>query len=456
MKNGNVIKTVTTNNNSEFNFNIECDRTYKITAQKNGFIDNEITINTNNQLDLEFTENIALTPIECNQLITGTVTDKQTKELLTNVTVKLFKDEQIIDSQVIDIDKNYSFKIDCNENYKIIAEKEGFEISEIEFKTDSKNDYSLNKNIALTPIICKQFFTGVIVDETTGNRLNNLQVSLFENNNLKETINLKTLEFKVDLECNMSYKLLVEKNNYLNTEITFSTDATSNLNVEKIIKLIPRECKQLVTGTILDKETNLPIASGSISIYANNTKVKEVLIAANGYFELELDCSLNYNIIVNGRGYQSNSFIINKTNKYDETTTKTIYLNSQDEFKVVRNQKMVKTEPLYFDLNKDEITQQAAIELDKVVTILQNYPTIKIEIKSHTDSRAPDDYNLELSNKRAASIISYIVSKGINPERIYGRGYGETELVNGCSNGVKCTENEHQLNRRTEFIVIEK
>ena len=454
--NGTVIKTTKTDSNSEFNFNIECDKTYVITAQKDGFIDNKITINTNNQFDLEFTENIALTPIECNQLISGTFSNKNTNELLTNVTVKLFKNNQLIDSQLIEGNKNYSFKVDCNESYKIIAEKEGFETSEITFKTDSKNNKNLNKNIVLNPIICKQFFTGIIVDEITGNRLNNLQISLFENNNLIETINLKTLEFKADLNCNTSYKLLVEKTNYLNTEITFSTDSSSNVQLEKIIKLIPKECKQVVTGTILDKNTNLPVASGNITIYANNSKVNEVLVTANGQFELSLDCSLDYNIIVNGRGYQSNSFIINKTKKYDEIITKTIYLNSQEEFKFVRNQKMVKTEPLYFDLNKDEITQIAAIELDKVVAILQNYPTIRIEIKSHTDSRAPDDYNLELSNKRAASIISYIVSKGIDPERIFGKGYGETELVNGCSNGVKCTENEHQLNRRTEFIVIEE
>ncbi|MEX1382258.1 OmpA family protein [Lutibacter sp.] len=454
--NGTTIKTVKTDRNSAFNFNLKCENTYTIIAQKDGFLDSEITINTDKQADLQFTNNIELTPIECNQLITGIILNKQTNEPLSSTTVKLFKNQQLIDSQLIENNKNYNFKVDCNENYKIIAEKDGFETAELQIRTDSRNDYSHIKKIFLIPIVCKQLFTGVIADESTGNELNNLQISLFENDVLKETINLKTLEFKFDLECNASYKLLVEKSNYSNAEITFSTDNINNFKIEKIIKLVPNACLQIVNGLILDKETNLPIASANITVFTNNTKIKEVLADENGNFNLELGCTFNFDLFVNAPGYQPYSFIINATQNYEEITSKTVYLNSQEEFEIVRNKKMVKINPINFDLNKAEITPQAAIELDKVVAILQNYPTIKIETKSHTDSRAPDSYNLELSNRRASSTISYIISKGIDSARIYGKGYGETELVNRCSNGVKCTEKEHQLNRRTEFIVIEE
>ena len=96
------------------------------------------------------------------------------------------------------------------------------------------------------------------------------------------------------------------------------------------------------------------------------------------------------------------------------------------------------------------------LNLDKVINILIKYPTIKLEIKSHTDSRAPDNYNMNLSDKRAKSTIRYIINSGIDPNRISGRGYGESELINKCKNGVKCSEDEHQLNRRTEFIVIDE
>jgi len=78
---------------------------------------------------------------------------------------------------------------------------------------------------------------------------------------------------------------------------------------------------------------------------------------------------------------------------------------------------------------------------------MQKYPTMKISLGSHTDSRAPDAYNFKLSNRRAQSSLNWIIDKGIDPSRITGKGYGETQLVNKCSNGVHCTDLEHQLNR---------
>lgn len=112
-------------------------------------------------------------------------------------------------------------------------------------------------------------------------------------------------------------------------------------------------------------------------------------------------------------------------------------------------------ETIYFDLDKWNIRPDAALELDKVVELMNKYSEMVIRLESHTDSRANDEYNMNLSNKRAKSTYDYIISKGINVERIPDyQGFGETQLVNKCSNGVKCTEAEHQLNRRTEFIII--
>ena len=110
---------------------------------------------------------------------------------------------------------------------------------------------------------------------------------------------------------------------------------------------------------------------------------------------------------------------------------------------------------IYFDLDKSNIRPDAALELDKVVNLMNKYPGMVIRLESHTDSRANDQYNIALSNRRAKSTYNYIISKGIDPSRITKyEGFGETQLVNKCSNGVKCSEEEHQLNRRTEFIII--
>ena len=107
-------------------------------------------------------------------------------------------------------------------------------------------------------------------------------------------------------------------------------------------------------------------------------------------------------------------------------------------------------------MDSDEISTDTAIELNKVIGVLIKYPAMKIEIGSHTDSRAPDDYNLNLSEKRAKSIIRYMELNGINSDRLVAVGYGETKLLNKCSNGVSCSNAEHELNRRTEFIIIEE
>jgi outer membrane protein OmpA-like peptidoglycan-associated protein len=85
---------------------------------------------------------------------------------------------------------------------------------------------------------------------------------------------------------------------------------------------------------------------------------------------------------------------------------------------------------------------------------MKENPTLVVEFGAHTDSRGPDEYNMELSIKRANEVVRYIVSKGIDYNRIYGKGYGETMPVNHCVNGVKCTDAEHLENRRTEFLIL--
>ena len=111
--------------------------------------------------------------------------------------------------------------------------------------------------------------------------------------------------------------------------------------------------------------------------------------------------------------------------------------------------------PIYFDLDKSVIRPDAAEELDKIVQVMTELPNIRIELSSHTDSRATDKYNLALSQRRANSTKNYLVSRGINLSRIKAVGYGESQLVNGCSNGIECSEEEHGRNRRTEFEIID-
>lgn len=118
-----------------------------------------------------------------------------------------------------------------------------------------------------------------------------------------------------------------------------------------------------------------------------------------------------------------------------------------------RIDKRIQIQHIYYDYDKWDIRMDAAEQLDKVVTLMKDNPGISVELGSHTDSRGNDDYNQKLSQRRAAAAVAYIVSEGVDSARITARGYGESQLVNRCRNGVDCTEGEHQQNRRTELRI---
>jgi outer membrane protein OmpA-like peptidoglycan-associated protein len=147
-----------------------------------------------------------------------------------------------------------------------------------------------------------------------------------------------------------------------------------------------------------------------------------------------------------GKGY----FVYTRLSGDDVVLT---LINEDDVVIKIREDENFVISNIYYDYNSAEIKESAAKELDKLVLILKKNPHIGVELSSHTDSRGGDDFNLSLSQKRAEKAVQYIVGKGIELERMKGVGYGETKLVNKCSNGVECTEEEHGKNRRTEFKV---
>lgn len=112
--------------------------------------------------------------------------------------------------------------------------------------------------------------------------------------------------------------------------------------------------------------------------------------------------------------------------------------------------------PILYDLNSAALTPESKRIIDeKLLKLMKDKPNVSVEISSHTDSRGNDDYNMALSQRRAESVVNYLVSKGISKSRLIAKGYGETRLKNRCGNGVSCTESEHHQNRRTEFRVLQ-
>jgi len=110
--------------------------------------------------------------------------------------------------------------------------------------------------------------------------------------------------------------------------------------------------------------------------------------------------------------------------------------------------------PIYFDLDKDVIRKDAVVILEKIVSLMNTNPKLQIEAHSFCDSRNSGSYNDDLSTRRAKNTIEYLITRGINPVRLNGKAFGESGLVNNCGDGIDCPESKHDLNRRSEFIIV--
>jgi len=209
-----------------------------------------------------------------------------------------------------------------------------------------------------------------------------------------------------------------------------------------------RKCKQQLEGIVIDAVSKKPLANVLISISG-----QEVTTDAVGkYSYASLECNKKYNLRASLTNYEDSYSALTTNKDFDAKLTQNIAL-VPNAVEVRDDEIMVKINPIYFDLGKSAIRPDAALELDKVVAVMKQYPEIKIEAGSHTDARGKEASNQRLSERRANSTVAYIISKGIAKDRLTAKGYGESQLINKCEDGVECSEEEHQLNRRTEFVI---
>jgi len=181
----------------------------------------------------------------------------------------------------------------------------------------------------------------------------------------------------------------------------------------------------------------------------NNTLLGTIKATNNQVSLMDLDPSKRYTLEANNDGYEPYASSI----KFEGTNTTTIYLTEKAPPPApVDLQEILNLKNIYFDFDKHSIRKDAAIELEKIVAILNQYPEIKIDIIGHTDLRGPAAYNKRLSAQRAASVKQWLVGRGISSERMTTLGYGEKKPINDCIEN-KCTKEQHDQNRRTEFLI---
>ena len=178
-----------------------------------------------------------------------------------------------------------------------------------------------------------------------------------------------------------------------------------------------------------------------------NTKVT----AEDGKFFFQLEQASDFKVTGEQQGWLSSEAIYETTKGLDRS--KDLYVKIQLSMQQPSADEVIRLDKIYYDYDKCDIKPRSAEELNRLVKLMNDYPDMIIELSSHTDSRGSDEYNIRLSQCRADAAVSYILGKGIAKNRIIPKGYGETRLVNECSNGVICSEPKHQENRRTEFTI---
>mgnify|MGYP006262570543 FL=1 len=239
--------------------------------------------------------------------------------------------------------------------------------------------------------------------------------------------------------------------------ISSNRDGNRGSASDQIYYFKPSKCVVEITGIVTDTNTGnlMPGATVKLLDMGMNVIAEQIVQQDARYsFPEQVECGQAYYLVTeNGLAYS-----IAETTFIAPTTSQTVSVDmaietfSQD-CPPYDLGCLLGLNPIYFDLNKYFIRPDAEIELTKVFNAMIRFPELIIRIESHTDSRSPQSYNLRLSQNRATSTRNWLIQRGIAPSRLSAVGYGESQLINRCADGVPCTEAEHQLNRRSMFII---
>jgi outer membrane protein OmpA-like peptidoglycan-associated protein/tetratricopeptide (TPR) repeat protein len=224
----------------------------------------------------------------------------------------------------------------------------------------------------------------------------------------------------------------------------FSSDRAGSDDIYIAIPVCSVESTIVVTNAV----SSQILQGASVAILDDKKNIIETKNSdANGNVEYVLECNKDYSLQVTKEGFESGVFVIakNKGGKLNVSAP----LNP---IEIIIKPTEIVLNPIFFEFNKSNITQEGAFELDKLVQVMKSNDKLIIFAKSHTDNRGSDKFNLILSDKRAKATVQYIISKGVEASRISGKGYGETEPKADCKEN--CSEEEYAQNRRSEFLIV--
>ena len=452
---------------------------------------------------------------ECKQIVKGTVFEKTTGLKLPNSMVLLKnKEGKLIDSLLVGVDATFEFEVDCNDAYTLIGVKETFSSDTKDFFSTEgeeieiplfldKNEFIVERGkclIKINPIyfdfdksniredaaielkkvidVMKKYpeliIEGGSHTDSRGSYKYNIALSARRAKSTVEYIisqgidpaNISARGYgetqlvnacsdgafcsEEDHQLNRRTEFVVV--NYDEIKKKYPGICAIEAHVNKVLIESDKHCKQTLNGVVSEKDSGVLLPGATVILYDEDENIlRSLKTDSQAEYSIEVECNTTY--ILEARKENYNLDIKEFESGSNGTTIIDLKLKLE-EFIIKNGNCIVKINPIYFDFDKSYIREDAAIELKKVIDVMKKYPELIIEGGSHTDSRGSYDYNIALSSRRAKSTVQYIISKGIDPEIISARGYGEIQLVNSCSDGVFCSEEDHQLNRRTEFVVV--
>lgn len=235
----------------------------------------------------------------------------------------------------------------------------------------------------------------------------------------------------------------------LNLKYNIGFYASNRNGSDDIYKAIP-VCKAQAIAQVRDFKTGQPITQAQVAILdQHGNQISSSKTDLQGNVSFPVDCNTAYQFKVDKMNYET----VTKPVPAVVSGNSTVKIAMEPTEVIITDTEVI-LKPIYFDFNKSNITAQGALELDKLVKVMEQYPTMVIFVKSHTDTKGTASYNLKLSNQRAQSTVQYLISKGIHKSRISGKGFGFSEPKIDCKN--TCSEQEDAQNRRSEFKIVKK
>ncbi|MFS1520559.1 OmpA family protein [Flavobacterium covae] len=246
----------------------------------------------------------------------------------------------------------------------------------------------------------------------------------------------------------------------------FSSNRSEGKGLDDIYSFIEKsplnlEIQHQLTGIVTNSETGEAIPEATVTLYDEKFKEIEKVLADNkGFYDFKkIPAGKKYYVRAEKEDYETKEKPVEIPNKTGKTN---LPIDTAKKVKEIKEgsdlAKIFEIKIIYFDLDKSFIRPDAAVELAKILEVMKQYPTMKVDVRSHTDCRQTAAYNAKLSDRRAKETVAWLIKKGIAKDRLTGRGYGESQLMNNCgcepTNQSSCTEEQHQENRRSEFIIV--